>query len=374
MHRIFAAPLVILLFTLNAFSAPDNKEQKRIELLSKIEQLRQEKERIKSEERDKVAKLDAQGSKNRKESILLFERLIGSTQVGDPRRCDAFFQLGTLYYEEERESYAAKQDVFKREFEVWERRGSAGTPPLEPIPNYKKTVEVYNMMLAECPTSGQRDVALYKLGNIHTVSGDMAAAFESFNRLINEFPKSENAPFANLRIGEYYYMMRDNQNALKHYEAVGMSSGADNYLLSLYRIASCYYNMSQFDKAIEKFFEYVEMADSGKFKKADFRDEAVEFLAISFSELPDGVDRAMKFFESKGGRPWGDFVLYTIGIKNRDHDNVEEAVKSLSTLLKHSPDFLEAPMALKALIDCHVLEKHYDKANELREQMIRDYG
>jgi tetratricopeptide (TPR) repeat protein len=374
MRRILSFALVTLFLCGTVFSAPDNREKKRIELLDKIEKLRQEKEKIRQQDRETVAKLDAQGSKNRKESILLFERLIGSTQVGDTRRCDAFFQLGTLYYEEEREAYSIKQDVFKRSFELWERRGSSGMPPVEPIADYKKTVDVYNMMLAECPTSNQRDVVLYKLGNIHTVSGDMAAAFESFTRLLKEFPQSDNAPFANLRVGEYYYMMRDNQNALTHYEAVGMSSGSDNYLLSLYRIASCYYNMSQFDKAIEKFFEYIEMADSGKFKKADFRDEAVEFLAISFSEMPDGVERAIKFFEAKGGRSWRDFVLYTIGIKNRDHDNVQEAVKSLTLLLKNSPDFLEAPMALKALIDCQVLEKHYDLANDLREQMIRDYG
>jgi len=374
MRLILRIAIITLVFLGNTLAAPQNREKKRIELLDKIEQLRQEKEKIRQQERATVAKMDAQGSKNRKESILLFERLIGTTQVGDTRRCDAFFQLGSLYYDEERDAYSAKQDAFKRTFELWERRGSSGMPPVEPIADYKKTIDVYNMMLAECPTSGQRDVALYKLGNIHTVSGDLAAAFEAFTRLLKEFTQSDNAPFANLRVGEYHYMMRDNQSALKHYEAVGMSSGADNYLLSLYRIASCYYNMSQFDKAIEKFFEYVEMADSGKFKKADFRDEAVEFLAISFSEMPDGVERAMKFFESKGGRPWRDFVLYTIGIKNRDHDNVQEAVKSLTLLLKNSPDFLEAPMALKALIDCQVLEKHYDLANELREQMIRDYG
>lgn len=355
-------------------AAPDNREKKRIELLERIEKLRQEKENIRKDEREKVAKLDAQGSRNRKESILLFERLIGSTPVGDARRCDAFFQLGTLYYDEERDNYAVKQESFKREFEIWERTGSRGMPPTEPIPDYKKTIDAYQMLLVECPTSVQRDVVLYKLGNIYTIAGDLSASFEAFGKLLKEFPQSENAPYANLRVGEYYYMMRDNQNALKHYEAVGMSSGADNYLLSLYRIASCYYNMSQFDKAIEKFFEYIEMADSGKFKKADFRDEAVEFLAISFSELPDGAERAMKFFESKGGRPWRDFVIYTIGIKNRDHDNVQEAVKSLTFLLKHSPNFLEAPMALKALIDCQVLEKKYDEANSLRERMIRDYG
>ncbi len=372
---ILSSVFCLLISSSNVFGDNDSdKEKKRQDLLEKIEKLRQQKEALKLKEKDAIQQVDAKSSKNRQESLRLFEQIIATTQRSDTRRCDAYFQMGSLYYEEEQDSYQNGLESFKKQYTIWEKSGGNGAPPIEPIPKHNKSIEALKSLITECPDFKSRDVALYKLGNMFTETGDFESAFESFSALIKEFPKSENAPFANLRIGEYYYMNHDNANALKHYEAVGMTSGADNYLLSLYRIASCYYNMSQFEKAIDKFFEYVELADSGKFKRADFRDEAVEYLAISFSEMEGGAEMALEFFKKKGGRPYQNFVLYTIGIKNRDHDNVKEAIRSLSFLLKTAPDYIDAPLALKALIDCDVLEKKYIDAIALREKMISDYG
>jgi tetratricopeptide (TPR) repeat protein len=372
---VIGCALWLFLISSAVFAESDSsKEKKRQDLLEKIEKLRQQKEALRLKEKDAIQQVDEKSSKNRLESLRLFEQIITTTQRGDPKRCDALFQVGSLYYEEEQDAYQGKLEAFKKQFSIWEKTGSNGAPPVEPIPQHVKSTESLKNLVQECPNFGNRDMALYKLGNIFTEVGDFESAYESFGALVKEFPKSENAPYAHLRIGEYYYMNHDNTNALKHYEAVGMTSGADNYLLSLYRIASCYYNMSQFDNAIDKFFEYVELADSGKFKRADFRDEAVEYLAIGFSEMEGGAEKALEFFKKKGGRPYQDFVIYTIGIKNRDHDNVKEAIRSLNFLLKTSPNYIDAPLALKALIDCYVLEKKYTDGIHLREQMIRDYG
>ncbi|MFH0920048.1 MAG: tetratricopeptide repeat protein [Fibrobacterota bacterium] len=372
--RTLVAFCCVALFLASASYAETGKDKKRRELLEKIDQLRQEKEVLKQTERKKISKLDEKSSESRQESIRLFERLVATTQRGDVRRCDAFSQLGALYYEQESDDYIQGQNKYQTLMTAFEKSGGLGAAPVEPLPKFDRSLNAFNSLVLECTDSKSRDVVLYKLGNIYTALGEFEKAFEAFTQLIKEFPNSENVPFAHLRIGEYYYINRDNDNALKHYEAVGLSSGSENYLLSLYRIASCYYNLSQFDKAIDRFFEYVEMADSGKFKKADFRDEALEYLAISFSEESGGAENAMKFFKEKGGRSYQDFIIYTIGIKNRDHDNVKEAVKSLGFLLDNYPLYINAPIALKALTDCYVIEKDYNRANELRERMSREYG
>ncbi|OGS37464.1 MAG: hypothetical protein A2293_11060 [Elusimicrobia bacterium RIFOXYB2_FULL_49_7] len=376
----FSVMIMGVLLALFAFhsliysQSDEEKERKRREILEKMEKLRQQKDVLRQQEKQKIDKIDSKSKETRGESIRLFEQIVSGTQKGEERHCDALFQLGTLYYDDDRDRYAERQTRFKEDYTIWEKRGAVGQPPIEPIPDYSRSIQVYKELVLTCPTFKNRDVTLYKLGNLFTGIGDFEMAFETFNNLVKEFPKSENVPFAHLRIGEYYYMNRDNENALKHYLAVGMLSGADNYLLSLYRIASCYYNMSQFDKAIDKFFEYVELADSGKYKHADFRDEAIEYLAISFSEMEDGAENALKFFNKRGGRSYQDFIIYTIGIKNRDHDNVKEAIKSLNFLIKNFPNYVEAPMALKALTDCYVIEKDYLKANMLRQRMLNEYG
>jgi tetratricopeptide (TPR) repeat protein len=362
----------LILFSSPCFAETD-KEKRRRKIMEKMERLQREKQKIKKKEKSKISKIQSRSKANRAESIKLFERIVASTKKGDPRRCDAYYQLGSLYYDDERDTYIEKQNRFQKLYAIWEKSGSVGAPPVEPMPTYKRATNAYKNLVLECPTYKTRDIALYKLGNIFTALGDFEGAFESFNALIKDYPKSENVPYAHLRVGEYHYMNRDNKAALKHYKAVGMKSGANNYMLALYRVASCYYNMAQFEKAIDKFFEYVELAASDKYK-ADFKEEALEFLAISFSEMEGGAESAMKFFEKKGGRPYQNIIIYTIGIKNRDHDNIREAIKSLDFLLEHYPLFIEAPIALKALTDCYVIEKEYGKANRLRERMIKEYG
>lgn len=373
--RIILSGLVIAVFgAASVYGADDIKKRQKI--LEKIEEIRREKAKLKAKEKKKLSKIEAKNKSNRKKAISLLLKTVANYKKGHPRRCDALFQLGDLYYKQEQEDYEIKQKRFSKQYSIWEKSGGIGAPPVEPTPQYTQTTKYLKELIVGCPSYERRDLALYKAGNVFTMVGAFDDAFQSFDALVKEYPKSENLPFAHLRIGEYYYLNRDNASALKHYKAVGMKSGASNYLLALYRIASCYYNMSQFDKAIEKFFEYVELAQSGSFSQASvgFEDEAKEYMAISFSETEKGAERAMKFFKDKGGRDYQDYVIYTIGIKNRDHDNVPEAIRSLKFLLQHYPNYIDAPNALKALVDCYVLEKEYQRANELRERLISEYG
>ena len=365
-----------LVFAGLAFGAKEDKEiKKKQELLQRLEELRQKKDEIKRKEQEKISQIDTKNQQGRAESIALFERVITTAGRDDPRRADALFQLGALYYEKEQEDFITAQNQYEKLYQRWQKMGGVDAGPVAPVPDYSKSINAFKTLVLEFPIYKSRDVALYKLGNIFTSLGDFESAFESFNEMVKKYPNSDNIAFAYLRIGEYYFtILRDNENALKSYKNVPLTAGADNYMLALYRIASCYYNMGNFEDAISRFFEYVELADSGKFKGAILRNEAVEFLAISFSELEGGAEKALEFFDKMGGRPYQDLVIYTVGLKNRDHDNVSEAIKSLNFLLKHSPNYIDAPVAIKALIDCYIIEKEYETANNLRERMMKDYG
>src|SRR3989339_893758 len=113
----FVRPLIALccaalLFSSTAYAESD-KDKKRRELLEKIDKLRQEKEALRQTERKKISKLEEKSSESRQESIRLFERIIASAARGDVRPCDAFFQLGALYYEEESDIYVQDQNKYQ---------------------------------------------------------------------------------------------------------------------------------------------------------------------------------------------------------------------------------------------------------------------
>jgi tetratricopeptide (TPR) repeat protein len=140
-----------------------------------------------------------------------------------------------------------------------------------------------------------------------------------------------------------------------------------------YRKAEVYYNTGDFDRAVELFHGYVEKCDANIYPKKEFRDMALEFMAISFSDMGDGGKRAIDFFKRVGKKPYEDYVMYTIGLKNRSHGQFDDAIVSLTTALKRFPNYKDAPTARQALIECYVVKKEHEKANAERVRLVDDY-
>jgi len=90
-------------------------------------------------------------------------------------------------------------------------------------------------------------------------------------------------------------------------------------------------------------------------------------MAIAFSDMAHGSEEAIKFFKKAGGRPYEDYVLYTIGMKNRIHGQTDDAIVALQDALKKFPYYKDAPIAQQMLVECFVIKKDYIKANDARE-------
>ncbi len=305
----------------------------------------------------------------------MYERNLGQTPKGHPRRERILYALGYLWYEQEREIYSNKEEKYRQIMECKDKGGCKDVTPIAPVPSYENSRKYYIELIRDYPKFDQRPRVLYTLGMIFTKEGDFDNAAESYKELLEKFPKYENIHKAKLRLGEYHYLNREYVLARGLYEEVmNTSMGKREYALALYRLASCYFNTGMFKESVDWFFEYVDGVDKKQLDYGDFREEALEFMAISFSEMENGAEKAVKFLKKKGGRPYEDFIVYTIGLKNNSHDNPKEAVKSLTLLLKKYPMYIEAPLALGALIETYLKEKKLDTVNTLRQIMVDKYG
>ena len=141
-----------------------------------------------------------------------------------------------------------------------------------------------------------------------------------------------------------------------------------------YRKGEMYYNIGDFDKAIDMFYTMSNGATRGCIKKPSSRDMALEFMAICFSDMPDGANEAMKFFKKNSNKSYEGLVMYTIGMKNRTHGQWDDAIKSLQVALKNYPYYKNAPIARQMLIECYIVKKDQEKANSERERLVDDYG
>ncbi|MCX7727047.1 MAG: tetratricopeptide repeat protein, partial [Chitinispirillaceae bacterium] len=344
------------------------------ELRKKIEELRKKKELLQKKAMEKTEASKPAG-KSLEEIIAKYEKLLGNCGVKKSERCaDVIYTLAGLYYDRARDRYVQARENYEKQMEAYQRN-PRGPEPVNPVPDYSEALQMYERLSKEYPDFPKLSEAYYQMGNIYLLMGDLDRTKDAFTYIVEKYPKSPRASGAHFRLSDLCYLDRDHACAIKHLEKINESEiDVQSWEMVHYRKAEIYYNMGEFDKAVNLFYTYVEKCDAGLYPKREFRDMALEFMAICFSDMGNGGEEAVKFFKKVGSKPYEPYVMYTIGIKNRNHGQFDEAIKSLTLALKKFPYYKDAPIARQALIDCYVVKKEHEKANEERERLVDDYG
>lgn len=378
MQKCFHVLLMVLIAVSTVtILAPRSVEAqtKREALLKKIAELEKKKNAIRTEATKMTG--NAAGKRNDKidDIIARYEKLLANCTVRKTERCsDVIYTLGGLYYEKGRDDYIKARENYEKAVEAYERN-PRGPEPINPIPDYSRPLNMYERLASEYPEFPKLSEAYYQMGTIYLLMGDLDKTKDAFTMVVEKYPKSPRASGAHFRLSDLCYLDHDNACSIKHLEKIREDEvDVQTWEMVHYRKAEMYYNMSEFDKAVNLFHGYVEKCDAGLYPKKEFRDMALEFMAISFSDMESGSQEAISFFKRIGNKPYEAYVMYTIGMKNRSHGQFDEAIKALSVALKKFPYYKDAPIARQDLIDCHIVKKEHEKANEERVRLVDDYG
>jgi cellulose synthase operon protein C len=291
-------------------------------------------------------------------------------------RCaDALYNLGNFNYEKSRAEYIKKREDYEKAMDDYEKNGGKGPEPINPVPDYTKSLKMYEDLARDYPDFSKVCEAYYQSGNIYLLMGDLDQCKRVYTKILDDYQSCARASMAHFKIADLAYIDHNTTEAIKHLEKVKQNE-VDPQIWEMvhYRKAEMYYNLGEFDKAVDLFHSYVEQCDAGVYKKREFREMALEFMAISFSDMSNGAEEAINFFKKIGSRPYESYIIYTVGLKNRSHGQWEDAIKALQTALKRFPFYKDAPLARQALIECFVVKKDYEKANVERESLVDDYG
>jgi tetratricopeptide (TPR) repeat protein len=361
----------VLIYPKSVYAAGDDKRAD--EIRKKIEALQKKKGDIQKATVEKMSDKKPEG-KSLEEIIARYENLMGSMCTKKSDRCaDVLFTLAALYYDQSRDGYIKAREDYQRAMDAYDKN-PRGKEPINPVPNYNKAAKMYRRLIREYSDFKSVFEAYYQLGTIYLVMGDLDSAKWALTLVVDKAPNSPRASSAHFRLADFSYMDHDFPRTLKHLEACnGEGLTPDNLGMVQYRKGEIYYNLGEFDKAVELFYGYVEKCDAGEYPKAEFRQEALEFMSVAFSDMPHGSDEAIKFFKKVGGKPYQDFVLYTVGMKNRIHGQNDDAIVSLQDALKKYPFYKDAPIAQQMLVECYVIKKDYIKANDAREKLVDTY-
>ena len=359
----------MMVFTNMGYAADDEKEK----LRKQIEELQKKKDDLKKKTETDIQQKKPEG-KSLEEIVARYENLQGTLCTKKSDRCaDVLFTLASLYYDQARDAYIKAREDYGKAMDAYDKN-PRGKAPVNPIPNYSKAAQMYRRLIREYSDFKSAFEAYYQLGTIYLVSGDIDSAKWALNEVVTKAPNSPRASAAHFRLADFFYMDHDFPRALKHLEQCkGEGLTPDNLGMVAYRKGEINYNLGDFDKAVDLFFEYVEKCDAAEYPKKEFYQEAQEYMAIAFSDMAHGSDEAIKFFKKVGGRPYEDYVLYTIGMKNRIHGQTDDAIVALAAALKKFPYYKDAPIAQQMLVECFVIKKDYVKANGAREKLVDTY-
>ncbi|MFQ5822715.1 MAG: tetratricopeptide repeat protein [bacterium] len=260
-------------------------------------------------------------------------------------------RLAELYYEQAVQDFGVAIDKYNQLLTLYDQ-GQIQEMPQEPVKDYSRTLGLYQQIIDKFPESSLLDDAIYNKGFLLEDLGKQEQAIEVFQELIDSFPESRYVPDALMRMAEYYFNPPINniEEAIALYKKILNYKENSIYDAALYRLGWAYYRLSDYPSAISYFTILTDDIESAKQLDPEYkyhfpavRDEAIEYIGISFLDY-GGPVLAAQYFNEIGGRDYGFDVLKKIGDVYIDvKEEYDKAINAYQLLLSMYPESTEAP-------------------------------
>ena len=275
-------------------------------------------EQIKVRYEQRIEEIERRKSNKRREAIAEFERIL---QESPQTRMapDLLYRLAQLYFEEANETFDRQMKEWGEQVDRLMEQGIETEIP-EPRRDYNKSIEIYRHLITNYPDYAFIDGAYYLLAFCLGEMDQFDEANEIFADLIEKVPDSRFVPEAYVRMGEYYFQMENYNAAIERYEHVLQYEDSNFFDKALYKLGWCYYLMDDFGVAIDHFLQvitfYEERRGAGGGVSEDMRKESLDYIAISFADdkIHGGPDAARSFIDGQGAPEWGFDVLYKLSL------------------------------------------------------------
>ncbi|MFT3708164.1 MAG: tetratricopeptide repeat protein [Archangium sp.] len=233
----------------------------------------------------------------------------------------------------------------------------------------QKAVEAYSRIVQEFKDFERTDEVLYFLGLNLMEMGDEKRGLVAYKRLIDKYQKSKYLPDAYLAVGEYWFNgskgKRDSlEKALENYKNAAKFPDNQVYGYALYKQGWCYFNMSDYEKAMDQFksvvlyakfagTEEVEGKKGAKGSRAGLAKEARTDYVRSFARGAGTPGEAKEKFNKLCDTPDELRIMMKqlAGLFYEDGKD-KEAALAFDMLIKERPTSPEAPGFQSKIVDC----------------------
>lgn len=203
---------------------------------------------------------------------------------------DVLFRLAELYYEQTEDQFIIDDIAFEDQYRQYEQ-GLIPDPPKEVEKDFSKSIQLFERLVRNFPDYRQVDGAWYLLAISHLQMWNSDEAREAFETLVNNYPDSEFAQEAYLRIGEEYFSDKEFRLARSAYGRALLYGDSIWYDKIVFKLGWANYQINNYDEAIKNFITLLEYYE----EKADrssqaVREEALQYFAIVLGEQDWDLD------------------------------------------------------------------------------------
>ena len=319
----------------------------------------------------------------RKEAIGLLRTFLDSKPTGDAR-AEGLFKLAELLWEEARHQFVRNMNVYERKLEACrENRNQCQPRPKEPRLDLSEPTQYYKDILANHTSFRRTDLVLYLVGFATREESRTDESLDYFVQVIERFPESPLYGDSWMMIGEHHFAFARWEKAREAYAEILERPDSVSYDLALFKTAWCDWKLGQIDKAAQRFKEVLDLAveaeRSGsartRQRRANLRDEALEYLVIVFTE-----DRAITaqevydFLASIGGERYSKDVLVRVAKAYYGQSEYERSVDTYRFLIDRDPKHLDAAGYQREIVQAYVDALDPKNTMEQIKVLADDFG
>jgi TolA-binding protein len=319
--------------------------------------------------------VELQVASKRHEQIESLKKIIGLSP--DPKEAPTLlFRLGELYWEESKyyffeanrkdDDYLIAQD--QKDKAGMERAKAEKEALAQKSKEYSRlAIEQYSEIVQRYKNYERTDEVLFFLGHNLMQQGEDRRALVAFKRLVDKYPKSKFLPDAYLAFGEYYFNNSKGkkeglEKALEYYKKAAAYPENQVYAFALYKQGWCYYNLGNYQKAMDMYKTVVLFGelggaaavekDGGKSGKNSLIREARNDYVRSYAQIGSPSD-ARADFGKLTSKPDDRFLMMKqlANIYYEDGKD-KEAALTFNSLIRERPLSPEAPGFQGKIVDC----------------------
>lgn len=316
----------------------------------------------------------------RLEAITRLKGLLSSPIVDGDRKAEMMLRLADLYFAQGRDIYFTEMERFDQQYETCFNTDGCDPDRLSPDNRtsrqwQERSIKLYETILKSYPRYARADQATFFLGSAQSDIGQKKEGVGSFKRLIKLYPDSAYKTDALILIGEYYFDANEAFPALKAYMMAAQDTSHERNGYATYRLGWCYYNVGEYDKAIESMKSVINKSMASEQTKANLQlqDEALKDLVRFFADA-GMMNEAYDYFKSLGRDELIKKTLRRLASQYYENGQFEQSIETYRRLILEDPNEVKNPGYQGEIIKAY--KQLGDKPSTLKEidKLLRDYG